>query len=436
MGRATRATGSPTSSTPSPLTARAAGRSASWSTCAPAATCWRQAAVGNELVVYEEYPDHPRFKEGPWHLVPRGSSTGSAAAEAENVTLEQSALGQRLTVTGRVGPARYTQQITLWHGVDRVEFTTWLDEWEGSDQLVRVRFPTPVRGALPVCEVANAVIGRGFGFPDVDSEQAPWTLDNPAYSWCGLSSTARVRINGVPGSDEAPVRRALGVADVVVPTEDDGAARPGAGRGTGPRRRHRHHVVGSRPALRPAPGRLQPARLPGRDRRPGGQRVRGGRAVPRRRRLRGRARPAARRAWPRPAVGAGGQPAGGGVGAQRRPSRGRRAAHPRRGRCHRGAAAPGRARRRGRGPRRRRHRRPPAGGPASGGGPRGPHGRPCSTGARRVSWWTPTECCTCRCCGPAPGGRPACGSTHRPAPPPTAPASSCSTGPTGSTTRW
>ena len=180
-------------------------------------------AVGNELVVYEEYPDHPQFKEGPWHLIPSGPSTGSAAAEAESVTLERSALGQRLTTTGRVGPARYTKQITLWHGVDRVEFTTWIDEWEGSDQLVRVRFPTPVRGALPVCEVANAVIGRGFGFPDVDSAQAPWTLDNPAYTWFALSSTASVRISGMPGGEDGPVRRALGVADVVVPTEDDAA---------------------------------------------------------------------------------------------------------------------------------------------------------------------------------------------------------------------
>jgi alpha-mannosidase len=178
------------------------------------------AAVGNELVVYDEYPDHPRFKEGPWHLVPRGTSAGSAATEAESVTVERSALGERLTVTGRVGPARYTQLVTLWHRMDRVDFTTWVDEWEGSDQLVRVRFPTPVRGALPVSEVANAVIGRGFGFPDVDSEDAPWTLDNPAYNWFALSSTASVRIGG---EQDQSVRRALGVADVVVPTEDDAA---------------------------------------------------------------------------------------------------------------------------------------------------------------------------------------------------------------------
>ena len=179
-------------------------------------------AVGNEVVVYDEYPDHPEFKEGPWHLVPRGSSTGSALTAADSVIVERSALGLRLTVTGHVGPARYSQQITLWHGVDRVDFTTWLDEWDGSDQLVRVRFPTTVQGALPVCEVANAVIGRGFGFPDVDSADAPWTLDNPAYSWCALSSTASVRISDVVGGEDRHVRRALGVADVVVPSEEDG----------------------------------------------------------------------------------------------------------------------------------------------------------------------------------------------------------------------
>jgi alpha-mannosidase len=182
------------------------------------------ATVGNELVVYDEYPDHPRFKEGPWHLVPRGSSTGSAAAAAQDVILEQSALGQRLTVTGRVGPASYTQRVTLWHGVNRVDFTTWVDEWAGSDQLLRVRFPTPVRGALPVSEVANAVIGRGFGFPDGDCDQQPWTLDNPAYGWFGLSSTARVQIDDVTTSGAEPVSRALGVTDVVVPTEADAGA--------------------------------------------------------------------------------------------------------------------------------------------------------------------------------------------------------------------
>ena len=65
------------------------------------------------------------------------------------------------------------------------------------------------------------MIGRGFGFPDVDSADAPWTLDNPAYSWFALSSTASVRISDGSGGEDRHVRRALGVADVVVPSEKD-----------------------------------------------------------------------------------------------------------------------------------------------------------------------------------------------------------------------
>ena len=178
--------------------------------------------VANELVVYEEYPDHPDFKEGPWHLVPSGPSAGAAAAPATSVRIERSSLGERVVVTGEVGPATYTQATTLWQGVERVDFTTWVDEWQGSDQLLRVRFPMAVEGALPVSEVADAVIGRGFGFPDVDSATAPWTLDNPAYTWFGLSAAATVRLSDAE-APEARATRAIGVADVVVPTEEQSA---------------------------------------------------------------------------------------------------------------------------------------------------------------------------------------------------------------------
>jgi alpha-mannosidase len=170
--------------------------------------------VGNELVVYEEYPEHPRFREGPWHLVPKGPSVGSAGAPAAEVHVERSSLGERLVVTGTVGPARYTQVLTLVHGVPRLDCVTHLDEWAGSDQLVRVRFPCRTDGALPVSEVGNAVVGRGFAFPDVDSLLYPWTLDNPAYNWFALSSTARVVLRD--GVGQVLGRRALGIADVVV----------------------------------------------------------------------------------------------------------------------------------------------------------------------------------------------------------------------------
>ncbi|MFG2044719.1 glycoside hydrolase family 38 C-terminal domain-containing protein [Dactylosporangium sp. NPDC048998] len=164
---------------------------------------------GNELLVYDEYPAHPRAHEGPWHLLPKGPATaGSTAGPAHSVTVETGPLGERVTVAGAVGPARYTQTLTLWHGVARVDARTRLAEFTGADHLVRVRWPCHVPGALPVSEVGNAVVGRGFGILDADTETAPWTLDNPAQHWFALSSTARVHAGAHT--------RAIGVAEIVV----------------------------------------------------------------------------------------------------------------------------------------------------------------------------------------------------------------------------
>jgi alpha-mannosidase len=179
--------------------------------------------VGNEIAVYDEYPAHPQAGEGPWHLLPRGPVVGSSAFPAESVRAYRCPLGQRLVVRGRVGDLlRYTQTVTLWHGVARVDCRTVIDEFTGADRLVRLRWPCPVPGAMPVSEVGDAVIGRGFALlhppgseASVDTVEHPWTLDNPAYGWFGLSSAARVRVG-----DEV---RAVSVAEVVTPTETTSA---------------------------------------------------------------------------------------------------------------------------------------------------------------------------------------------------------------------
>jgi alpha-mannosidase len=171
--------------------------------------------LGNELAVYEEYPQHPTFGEGPWHLLPKGPVNSSAHGAAE-VVHRHSPVGDRLVINGRVGPVRYTQTITLWHGVNRVDCGTTVDEFTGSDQLLRVRWPCRVPGALPVSEVGNAVVGRGFGLIDVDSAQHPWTLDNPAHTWFGLSAAASLRLAG-------DVLRPIGVAEIIVPSRAEAA---------------------------------------------------------------------------------------------------------------------------------------------------------------------------------------------------------------------
>ncbi|MDD4868517.1 MAG: NEW3 domain-containing protein, partial [Mycobacterium sp.] len=172
--------------------------------------------VGNELAVYEEYPSHPTQGEGPWHLLPRGPVVCSSESPAR-VQAYHGRLGQRLVVRGAIGTLlRYTQTLTLWRAVARVDCRTTIDDFTGADRLVRLRWPCPVPGATPVSEVGNAVVGRGFallhdGGLSVDTARHPWTLDNPAHGWFALSSTARVRAGAAV--------RALSVAEVVSPAE-------------------------------------------------------------------------------------------------------------------------------------------------------------------------------------------------------------------------
>ncbi|MFV0126285.1 NEW3 domain-containing protein [Streptomyces sp. HMX112] len=180
----------------------------------------------DELVVQDEYPAHPFFGEGPWHLLPRGPGEGSASAPADSVRILRCPVGSRIVATGRTGPVAWTRTTTLWDGVDRVELTTRVDSFEGVDQLLRLRVPADVPGALPVAETAAAAVGRGFAFPGTDTgadhTRAPWTLDSPCLNWFGLSAPARVVLSA-PGGEALGVR-ALGAAEIVVPD----AGRPDA----------------------------------------------------------------------------------------------------------------------------------------------------------------------------------------------------------------
>ncbi|MFD4601053.1 NEW3 domain-containing protein [Streptomyces sp. NPDC058464] len=173
----------------------------------------RAGDIGNELVVQEEYPRHPRFGEGPWHLTPTGTTAARSRDVTADVEVERSPAGARITVRGDLGLLRYTQRLTLWTGVDRLDVTTTVDGYDGADRLIRVRWPSDVQGGLPVHEVADAVIGRGFGFVEVDSERFPWTLDNPANTWFGLGSTARIAVHDDSG--RLLGQRAFGVAELI-----------------------------------------------------------------------------------------------------------------------------------------------------------------------------------------------------------------------------
>ncbi|MFV0308539.1 MAG: alpha-mannosidase [Desertimonas sp.] len=168
--------------------------------------------AGGEIVRLAEYREVPGIGEGPWHLVPTGQRHASADRPAD-VSLFTSPIGQRAVARGHLESGEeWSSEYTLWTDVERVEVNVALSGVAGTDQLYRVRWPCPVRGARPVMETGDAVIGRGWAFTDTDAAVHPWTLDTPATGWAAWSSTLVIGVVAPSG----PITRAVAVAEVVV----------------------------------------------------------------------------------------------------------------------------------------------------------------------------------------------------------------------------
>ncbi len=67
---------------------------------------------GNELVIQDEYAQHPRHGEGPWHLAPKGR-TGSSSVPA-TVRAERCPAGSRLVASFSLDGLDVTQETVLW----------------------------------------------------------------------------------------------------------------------------------------------------------------------------------------------------------------------------------------------------------------------------------------------------------------------------------
>jgi alpha-mannosidase len=176
---------------------------------------------GNDLVLQEEYAQHPRWNEGPWHLSPKGAGLASCAVPA-TVRAQRCPAGSRLLASYQLGHLTVTAETVLWDGAERIEFRTHVSGSIGRDRLLRVRFPACQPGGLPVYQTATAVIGRPFGAPEADVAEHWWTLDNPANHWFGVGAVARAAL----ATDGGDVPVALGVAEVVTPDGIGAESRP------------------------------------------------------------------------------------------------------------------------------------------------------------------------------------------------------------------
>ncbi|MFA6451373.1 MAG: glycoside hydrolase family 38 C-terminal domain-containing protein, partial [bacterium] len=169
-------------------------------------------SLGNDLVAYKEYPVLPDMGEGPWSIYPTGERYYSHDYPA-TVKVVKGSLFSRVIVTGPFKNSSREQRITLYKGVDRVDFETRVTGYNDSDWLFRVQFPASISGGRPVYEVANAAVARSYTF-DVDTKQQKWLIENAAYNW--LDFTAPLRLE-VKSNDGPQATRSLGVGEIVLP---------------------------------------------------------------------------------------------------------------------------------------------------------------------------------------------------------------------------
>jgi alpha-mannosidase len=171
-------------------------------------------SVLGRLGVYEEYPEHPRFGEGPWQILLSGAVQRSGAANVIEWKCQSSVLGQRIILRLQTGPLRSRQTFTLWNGVDRVDVTTEIEDFTGENQLVRLEFPTSIRG-LPVAEAAlGSGIAKTPGVLEADIAVHRRTLDNTTHNWIALGSPLKIRVRDRRGDERGSF--AVGVAEIIV----------------------------------------------------------------------------------------------------------------------------------------------------------------------------------------------------------------------------
>jgi len=113
--------------------------------------------VGNELAVLEEVAER---RETQHEFYTTGLKTFSCESPAE-VDVEESPVRATLRVRYSLGVlGDVVQEITLYEGVKRIEFRTYLLDWRREHYLYCVTFPTNLKGCVPVFDERFGVVAR------------------------------------------------------------------------------------------------------------------------------------------------------------------------------------------------------------------------------------------------------------------------------------
>ncbi len=163
----------------------------------------------NDVAVLDEYSSLPGHGEGPWHLATTGERTSGLGIPA---TIYEAGGFTVPTLTIEAKGPLFTKRQTYKLVDGRLDMTTEILDWKGSDKLLRVEFPINLPGGRPVHQTAAAVIGRPFA-RDGDAAKDPWSLDQAVWQWVALGSVCAVEI---AEGDRVVHRRELGVGEIIV----------------------------------------------------------------------------------------------------------------------------------------------------------------------------------------------------------------------------
>ena len=186
---------------------------------------------GNELVQLKEGPGF----EPAWRLLTTGEKAFSADYPA-TVKTYSSPLYEKIVVTGDMpGMKKRVQEITLYKGVKRIDFRTYLVDYKGMNgkniiedekselrnerDLYVVRFPAELTGTVPVLEdrFATKTYFRGMQEFDYNSTSTEWTTHhsmNSCYQWIDNSWSVKLSFG-----DEHSI--APGPAEIVTPRDPE-----------------------------------------------------------------------------------------------------------------------------------------------------------------------------------------------------------------------
>jgi alpha-mannosidase len=166
-------------------------------------------AVGNELVFYEEYPGKG---EGRWVLYPTGKKWFGRDYSVQG-KLKRGPVSSSVIFEGPFEGCRRRQEIIFYEGLKRIDFISTLIDFQDKQGLYKVHFPLQINGGRPIFQIANAVIGRSFGY-DTDYEEQRYTLDSAAYQWVEYGPNASIKIKDLD-TGEVKGTHPLGVGEII-----------------------------------------------------------------------------------------------------------------------------------------------------------------------------------------------------------------------------